>query len=285
MASQSASAVSALERVEAILANPAVYELAELIPPANPAQGGRPRHYPDYMVLIFEALLSVYGSARQVEVELAHPLVWEFIRAKIRARFSKQPDRWLPDQPMRRHHYRYLRNRYLTQPELLRELLARHRGLATDQARTLGLLDPDGPGSWTHPDPSRMLHADGKVITPLFKARPDDSRLDTTTGELRPVRHEADAALHIEGDGNHAWGIKFVLVATRTPAYCATAIGSLRLSSSMMVSAVCLKSCHRPLMPPASTFNCFHAERLESQGFAGSKRWGNTKSPVGFSLR
>jgi hypothetical protein len=217
MASQAASAVSALERVEAIVTNPAVYELAERIPPADLNLGGRPRHYPDYMVVIFEALLSVYGSARQVEVELAHPLVWEFIRTKIRGRFPKQPARWLPDQPMRRHHYRYLRNRYLTQPHVLNELLARHRELAADQARKLGLLDPDGPGSWTHPDPSRMLHADGKVITPLFKARPDDTRLDPVTGELRPVRHEADAALHVEGDGNHARGIKFVLVATRTP--------------------------------------------------------------------
>src|SRR5437588_4542980 len=118
---------------------------------------------------------------------------------------------------MRRHHYRYLRNRYLTQADVLAQLAARHRDLAAGQARALGLLDPDGPGSWTHPDPSRMLHADGKVITPLFRARPDDTRLDPTTGELRPVRHEADATLHVEGDGNNAWGIKFVLVATRTP--------------------------------------------------------------------
>jgi hypothetical protein len=216
MASQPASAVSALERVESILANPAIYELAELIPPADPNRGGRPRHYPDYMVLIFEALLSVYGSARQVEVELAHPLVWDFVRTKIRARFRKQPERWLPDQSMRRHHYRYLRNRYLTQPVVLAQVCARHRELAADQARELGLLDPDGPGSWTHPDLSRMLHADGKVVTPLFRAKPGDTRLDTATGEIRRLRHEPDAGLHVEGDGETAFGVKFVLVAARS---------------------------------------------------------------------
>ena len=32
-----------------------------------------------------------------------------------------------------------------------------------------------------------MLHADGKVITPLFRARPGDTRVDPTTGEIRPA--------------------------------------------------------------------------------------------------
>jgi hypothetical protein len=92
-----------------------------------------------------------------------------------------------------------------------------HRRLAIDQARSLGLLDPTGPGSYTHPDLSRMLYADGKVITPLFKARAEDRKLDKKTGELRPVRHEPDGHLHFQGDGEAAFGIKFVLVAVRTP--------------------------------------------------------------------
>ena len=209
--------VPALERVEAIVENRAIYELAALIPEADHTHGGRRRQYPEYMWLLYEALLSVYGSARQVEAELSHPLVWDFCRQKIRAQFPKDPSRWLPAAPMRRHHYLYARNRYLTHPAVLAELAALHREIAADQARELGLLDPDGPGSWTHPDLSRMLHADGKVITPLFRARPGDTRLDTATGEIRPLRHEPDAGLHVEGDGETAWGVKFVLVAARTP--------------------------------------------------------------------
>jgi hypothetical protein len=88
---------------------------------------------------------------------------------------------------MRRHHYLYGRDRYLTDHAVLDELQALHRRIATSQARELGLLDPDGPGSWTHPDPSRMLHADGKVVTPLFKARPGEVRVDKTTGEVIPL--------------------------------------------------------------------------------------------------
>lgn len=118
---------------------------------------------------------------------------------------------------MRRHHYLYARTRWLTDPAILTELRALHRRLAVDQARSLGLLDPEGPGSWTHPDLSRMLYADGKVMTPLFRARPGDTRLDKTTGELRPLRAEADAGLHFEGTGETAWGTKWVLVAVRSP--------------------------------------------------------------------
>jgi hypothetical protein len=96
------------------------------------------------MWLAFDALLSVYGSARAVEAELAHPVVWDFVRTLAGKRYAKEPDRWLPA-PMRRHHYTYGRNRYLTDPAVAREL---------------GLMDADGSGSWTHPDLTRMLHAD-----------------------------------------------------------------------------------------------------------------------------
>jgi hypothetical protein len=214
--SRSVVGVPKLERVEAVVTNPAIYELAELIPDADRTRGGRRRRYPEYMWLIYEALISVYGSARQVEAELSHPVVWDFIRDHARRRHPKDMSRWLPDTPMRRHHYLYARNRYLTNPIVLGQLCETHRTLAADQARALGLMDPDGPGSWTHPDLSRMLHADGKVITPLYRAKPGDTRTDPTTGEIRILLADPDGGLHIEGDGEAAWGTKFVLVAART---------------------------------------------------------------------
>lgn len=61
-----------------------------------------------------------------------------------------------------------------------------------------------------------MLYGDGKVLTPLFRARPGDTRLDTTTGELRPVRADPDGGLHFEGSGEAAWGSKWVLMAVRS---------------------------------------------------------------------
>jgi hypothetical protein len=209
-------AVGRLERVEALFRNPALYALAELVPGPDPTIGGRPRHYPVFMALAFDALLSVFGSARQTEAELSHPLIWELIRRTVAEVHPDRDDLWLPERPMRRHHHRYTRDAYLTRPDIWEAIAALHRQLAVDQAESIGLLRADGPGSWTHPDLSRMMYADGKVITPLFKATATTRRLEKSTGELLPVRHEPDAHLHFQGDGEQAFGTKFVIVAART---------------------------------------------------------------------
>ena len=78
-------------------------------------------------------------------------------------------------------------------------------------------MNAEARASWTHPELDRMLYADGKVITPLFRAHPGDRKLDKTTGELRPVRAEPDGGLHFEGTGETAWGTKWVIVAARSP--------------------------------------------------------------------
>src|SRR5947207_2481796 len=150
------------------------------------------------MFLVFDALVSVWRSARQVEAELAHPVIWRFMRRLVAELFPDEPELQLPTNPMRRHHYTYMRDRYLTDPEILQELGRLHRELAVAQARQVGLMDPEGRGSFTHPHLSRMLHADGKVLAPLFKGKPGDVRIDRETGEVRPVRADADAALHFE---------------------------------------------------------------------------------------
>jgi len=55
------------------------------------------------------------------------------------------------------------------------------------------------------------------VITPLFRARPGDKKIDKATGEVHYPRAEHDAALHVEGTGEMVWGTKFVLIAARLP--------------------------------------------------------------------
>ena len=72
----------------------------------------------------------------------------------------------LPSRPMRRPHYVYRWNRCLSNPVVLAGLASLHREVAAEQARELGLMDPEGPGSWTDPDLSWMLYSDGEVITP-----------------------------------------------------------------------------------------------------------------------
>ncbi|HLI56332.1 MAG TPA: hypothetical protein VKY26_04770 [Actinomycetota bacterium] len=208
--------VAALDRVEAILRNPELYELAALIPQPSREKGGRSRDYPDFMYLAYEALISVYASARQVEAELAHKVVWKLMRRTVKKMFPDDESMRLPSRPMRRHHYLYGRNRYLSNPAVLEGLAKLHRELAAGQARELGLMDPEEPGSWTHPHLSRMLYSDGKVITPLYKTKAGDEWVDKRTGEIKQRRYEPDADLHFEGTGEVAYGTKFVLVAVRS---------------------------------------------------------------------
>jgi hypothetical protein len=81
------------------------------------------------MLFGFEALVSVYGSARQAEAELTHPLVWELIQTIVAERFPDRPEMLLPAEPMKRHHYIYGRNRYLTDRRVTAGLLELHRRL------------------------------------------------------------------------------------------------------------------------------------------------------------
>lgn len=206
---------ASLDKVEAILRNPALYELSAELTPGRPEAVGRPRMFPRFMLLGYAAMVSVYRSARQVEAELGHPIVWDLIRDTVRSQFPACPDMWLPATPMRRHHYLYARDRDLADPSALERLSDRFRSAAVAEARRQGLLDPDGEGSFTNPSRDRLLYADGKVIAPLFRSKPGEERVDKTTGEILPKRAEPDAALHFEGDGAAAWGTKFVLVAAR----------------------------------------------------------------------
>jgi hypothetical protein len=98
MKSRSAG-VASLERLEALVANPALYEMARLVPGQDPSSGGRRRLHPVFVWLLYDTLLSVYGSARQVEVELAHPLVWRHLQSLIRHRFPDDQELWLPEAP------------------------------------------------------------------------------------------------------------------------------------------------------------------------------------------
>src|SRR6266542_5914317 len=125
--------ISSLTKAEAVFRNPALYELAERIPDADRSRGGRPRMYPPFMWLAFEALISVFESARQTEAELAHPVVWNLIRSIVAERFPHNPTMHLPAEPMRRHHYAYGRDRYLSDPSVLKDLAKLHRELAVRQ--------------------------------------------------------------------------------------------------------------------------------------------------------
>lgn len=208
--------ISSFDKIEAVLRNKAIYELARLVPQREEGDPGRPRDFPDYMLLVFDALISVFGSSRKVETEIADRNIWRFVRRTIKKVHKGDSEMHLPPYRYKRYHYEYGRNRYLTDPDVLAQLQELHRMIAGAQARELGLLDPEGEGSFTHPSLERLLYADGKVIAPLYKAAPGTTKVNKETGEIREVRAEADADLHFQGDGETAYGVKFVITAVRT---------------------------------------------------------------------
>lgn len=170
--------------------------------------------YPEFMVAVYGGLVEIYGTARQVEAELAHLPTWRLIRSIVRKMNPLDPSRWLPEAPMRRHHYAYMKRRMLTDDALL----AYGAGLTESGTRlTLetGNMDPSS-GSFTHPDLSQLIYADGKVITPIFKGKPGQERVDVKTGEIRPVRFDPDAFPQREGGiPKAAYGTKFAIAANR----------------------------------------------------------------------
>lgn len=167
--------------------------------------------------MLFGRLKKIFRSARQTEAEWRHPHVRRFIQDLAEERFPHDPSMWLPDKPMRFHHYHYFRERYLRAPGMTQGLIELHEEVAAAQATEQGLGDPVGPGSWTHPARTRAAYADGKVVKPLYKAKPGTTRVNKSTGEIRRVRAERDAKLHTVGGGNQEWGVKFEILSCRGP--------------------------------------------------------------------
>lgn len=203
-----------LTQLDALLRNDAIYELGRLVDEAADIETGRPLTYPGWIVVLYESLIAVHRSARRVDSEHSHPIIWNLIREASLRRFSDDPGLQAPVAPVRRHHYLYARDRYLV--PLKDQMRRRFEEISSAQATSkLGLLEEDGPGSITHPDPTRMLYGDGKVITPLYRAKSGDTKIDKSTGEVTEARADPDAKVHVVGSGEMAFGVKHVIVAAR----------------------------------------------------------------------
>jgi len=207
--------LSVKECVDVVLRDDAVFAAAADIPPKREGSVGRPRRYPDFVWALWPVLRDIFGSHTAVERELGRGGWWGYIRKELKRLRPELPA--LPAKAPRRQDFEYFRDHYLATEEGVRSSMELHTQHATEQAKEAGNLDPRGGGSFTHPEITRSLYGDGKVMTPLYRAKPGTTTVNRETGEVREVRSDPDASFHTEGGGDKVWGIKFALLSTRRP--------------------------------------------------------------------
>ncbi len=203
-----------LLRLEAIMASPSTYQTGGVLPVKLPRSGGRSRDYPDWAYRLWNQAKSIYKGSRGVEAAFANPIRWTLIQL-WQQHYAPHAEP-LPDAPMKRYHWAYARERYLLDDGSYGVWSEIEQQSAAEIAVDSGLCNPDGPGSLTHPDPTCIGDADGKVVTPLFKAKPGDKVFNKKTGEvIREKRFDPDAHNYTTGGGEQRWGVKHVLMAVR----------------------------------------------------------------------
>lgn len=177
------AAMTTNDKIRAIFSDPTLYELGALIPERQPI--GRRSHFPGYLLLGYGVLARLFRSAARVETEIADPATWEVITQTIRNMHQRDPElvpRLPGPKPPNRDAFRYARDAHLTSDDVLPQLQALFTECAVDRAREFGLLNPNGPGSLSHPDRSRVVYGDGTVVRPLYRP-PAATRTTTKDGE------------------------------------------------------------------------------------------------------
>jgi hypothetical protein len=216
-------AVSPEEAVDAILANPSTYEIANVIPDPPRRNGGRPRIYPKWLWVLYADLADVYDSAWAARAVIKYPRNWEHIRRAAAERFPDDPSMHVPTTAPSRSWYIKFRERHVR--EHIEEYRIAHATAALTAAHETGhrLLAEDLPFSML--DTTRRVQSDGKVIKPLTTAGPSDTkevtRTDPTTGrtwtEERHVRYDPDVKEHYTGGGTQVHGSKFLIMSVNGP--------------------------------------------------------------------
>lgn len=240
-------ALSTIEQVRAVFSHEPLYRLAQLIPERSPV--GRPAHHPGYLLLGYGVLARLFRSGIRVQTELNDQAVWCAVVETVTAMQRTHPD-LVPRLPGRKppnwDAFRHARNRHLTDPEVLTELQQLFTVTAVEQAHNLGLLNRNGPGSLSHPDPTRVVYGDGTVVRPLYRpptatrtTDPSDPTGPTTVtyrdrqgrptkaptrrfdpdaadyhGHTGPVHGQNFVALYARGDAPHQ---RVVLAVDRVP--------------------------------------------------------------------
>lgn len=168
-------------RVSAILQSRSTYELGTALEWTTPV--GAPRLNPAFAVLAYGLMARVARSGIRVELDLREPHVWQAVRHQmVEAIATHGLDVPPPGvRPPTWSQWRWMRDHRLATDDGLVTLASAFPDIATGVARRVGLLDPHGRGSLTHPDRTRTVYGDGTLVRPLYRP-PETVRLDQPDG-------------------------------------------------------------------------------------------------------
>ena len=159
------------EHIQALIWWPGLHQIAQAIP--DEGLDGRPRKYPKAVMLLFGALSRFYRSSAAVEAALDSPAAWDIVcREWDRHQDATVPDPSdrlpLPDKGVRWHHWKYMRDEYLVDDEILGHLLELFTDAAITLALELGYFDPT-KGSLSHPAATRSIFGDGTEVRSAYR--------------------------------------------------------------------------------------------------------------------
>ena len=175
---------------------------------------GRKRLHTIFEAYLFAIAAKVTGGYRVADRTLSNPDLWQRLARAVESAYPDNPDRRLSSQPIRRHHYSWLRKHHLGD-EVTAELADRMTQAAFEAIVHMGGLDPKA-GSVTHLDTTQMLTGDGTWIPALYNAS-KRKRIEAADAG-RQLRSDPDAvAYHDENSPGGSRGFPAVMGLWRSP--------------------------------------------------------------------
>lgn len=176
---------------------------------------GRPRRHGAYVYLLVDMIATRKGGARNTIREIRSPLIWRAIRRRVRENW---PDVRIDPRPPTRSGFGRFKAIMKAHPELVALYKAAVDQWSVDVGRVMGLMTEENR-SFTTPDASNVLFADGTWINSLYNAAPGSRgarRVDRETGEITLTRTDPDA-LAYHGEGSGGAGRYWTIFGGRTP--------------------------------------------------------------------
>ncbi|MDI5971412.1 hypothetical protein POF50_019070 [Streptomyces sp. SL13] len=207
-----ARTLSEIERLELLIANPYLYEVAGTIFPSRmPGAPGRRPTYPPFIYLILLASISIFNTAEMACANFQHPYMWKTVREGVRQQLGNVAADELPEVGPQRHHWQDFRPKML---DALQELRQASRDAWVRQAIAQGLLERKRRGTLVRPHRSQVITGDGTVVRPASD-QTDEFTIDEMTGELKRHRVDPDASIQVEGGDREIYGNKLVSFSVR----------------------------------------------------------------------